>query len=225
MAKSALARDCAALMQHLNFPSYHVAGHDRGARVAHKLAVDHPDRVRRLMLLDVCPTKATYEQADAKFATAYWHWFFLIQPSPLPEAAIAGAPDAFAGWMLRVPAGDGGRRVEVFGEQSLPVYEGLFRDNAGVHAMCEDYRAAAQEDVEEQRGDEEHGRVVRCPTEVIWGAKGVVGKMFDAVRDWRRVCAEGCLDEGACGALDCGHYIPEERPVELAERIKAFFRE
>lgn len=222
-AKSAMARDCVALMKAHGFPRFAVCGHDRGGRVTHKLATDFPDAVTRAMVLDIAPTLAMYEATDMEFATAYWHWFFLIQPAPFPETAILGAPEAMAKrQVLRLSSVDEARVNEVFAPEVYKVYEDLFRDKDGVHSMCEDYRAAATVDLEEQRADLKAERKIKCPFRALWGSKGMVEKKFDAVREWEKVCEPGCVDKKS-RAVQSGHYIPEEAPDELLEDIMEFF--
>lgn len=215
-AKSAMAKDIAVVMERLNYPQYFVCGHDRGGRVAHKLATDYPDRVTKLMVLDIAPTLAMYETVDKEFATKYWHWFFLIQPSPFPEQAILGNPDGFAAKCL---GGLPGSQSGIFHPDALKEYTDLFQDKHGVHAMCEDYRAAASVDMEEQRDDIEKGRKIQCPLRVLWGKKGLIEIKYDAVAEWKKVCSSEVSGE----AVDSGHYIPEEAPEKLLEHIKSFF--
>jgi haloacetate dehalogenase len=215
-AKSTLAKDIATVMDRLNYPRYVVCGHDRGGRVAHKLAVDYPDRVTKLMVLDIAPTLVMYETVDQEFATKYWHWFFLIQPPPFPEQAILGNPEAFATKCL---GGLPGSASGIFHPDALKAYSDLFKDRQGVHAMCEDYRAASTIDLDEQRDDIKNGRKIQCPTRVLWGSKGLIGKKYDAVAEWKKVCSSEVSGE----ALESGHYIPEEAPEALLEQIKSFF--
>jgi len=213
-AKSAMARDCATAMARLQHTTFFVAGHDRGGRVAHKLAVDYPDRVRRLLVLDIAPTLAMYEAADRVFATWYWHWFFLIQPAPFPERLILAAPDVMVAKLLRMPAGD-------FHPEAHAAYAAQLRDGAAVHAMCEDYRAASSRDLEEARDDLQSGRKIKCPVKVIWGAKGLIQIKFNAVDEWKKVCDNADVTGEA---FDCGHYIPEEKPDELLAAIEEFMK-
>ncbi|KAL8702307.1 MAG: hypothetical protein Q9201_004477 [Fulgogasparrea decipioides] len=216
-SKSAMAADCVALMDSRNYPTFYVCGHDRGARVAHSLCVNFPQRVKKCILLDICPTKAMYAATDRSLAQAYWHWFFLIQPAPFPEDAItaAAASSVFASKLLL--------HRDVHGE-AYDAYAKQFTHWPTVHAMCEDYRASAKEDIEEQTADEAARKKIRCPLRVLWGTQGVVEKMFDARREWEKASEEGMVDDGIC-ALDCGHFIPEERPEELVRHVVEFFRD
>lgn len=219
-AKSAMACDCAAAMTHLGHDTFFLCGHDRGARVGHKLCVDHPDRVRAAVFLDICPTLAMYEATDRRFATAYFHWFLLIQPHPLPETMILGDPRRVAEMFM------GGRQGEdvglsIFEKECWEEYVGNLSDPDAVHAMCQDYRAAATLDLEEQRRDLAGGRRIRCPLRVLWGRLGVVEACFDAVAEWRRVAEEGVPVDGY--AVESGHYIPEQAPQEVVKAIRELF--
>lgn len=222
MAKGALASDCASVMAQLGLDrsGFYVCGHDRGGRVAHKLSVDRPEKVRKVMVLDICPTKVMYETTAFAFAKAYWHWFFLIQPAPVPETVLLKCPDMLIERMVGRAEGDGG---DVFGAEAIAAYKALLRDEAAVHSMCEDYRASAQEDIRESTEDLEAGRMIRCPVRVHWGRMGVIERLFDARAEWCRVSEEGMLDAEQSGALECGHYLPEERPEELIGSMIEFF--
>ncbi len=203
----------AALMTHLGYEKFYVCGHDRGGRVAHKLCVDYPERVKKVMMLDICPTLAMYEKTNMEFASAYWHWFFLIQPSPVPETFMVQNPRVW----FQQKIYDGGAT----NEEVLSWHISCVEDAETARGMCEDYRAAATVDLEEQREDLEKGRKIRCPTKVVWGREGIIEKMFDAVKEWRRV-SEGVV-EGE--VVDSGHFIPEERPETLGRCILEFFKD
>lgn len=221
-SKRAMGGDMSNLMHKLGHGSgYLVVGHDRGARTAHQLAIDRPAEVRRLVLLDIVPTLAAYGQTTQLFATSYWHWFFLIQKAPYPERVLLAAPEEHVN--KQVCGMYAGR--EVFDERALAAYTALYRDPAGVHAMCEDYRAGASEDCEMQRKDREDGRVIQCPTRVIWGAKGTCQRCFDVVGEWSKVVKPGMLDEKGSVAFDCGHYIPEEKTEELVQSVLEFLKQ
>lgn len=220
-AKDSMARDMVQTMQKLGYETFKVVGHDRGGRVAHKLCVMFPERVKKAMFLDICPTLEMYSATDQVFATAYWHWFFLIQPTPFPEDAMTGSPDVFASKMLRgLPQGSDNPQG-VFDERAFAEYKALFRDKDTVHGMCEDYRAAAVLDLQQQNDDIEHGRKIKCPIRVLWGTAGLVEKKFDAPKDWQKVCEEGKVDSRS-RAVKSGHYIPEEVPDELTADILEF---
>lgn len=216
MSKRAMAADLVALMHGLGHERFHVCGHDRGGRVAHRLALDHPQAVTRLAVLDIAPTLDMYEATDMAFARAYYHWFHLIQPAPLPEKMIAGCALDYlhaklGGW------GSGGlAHVE---PEALAEYERCFCRPEAIHTACEDYRAAASIDLEHDRATRAAGRRVACDLLVLWGARGVVQRLFDPLALWREQC-----DARVSGrALDCGHFLPEERPDETAQALAGFF--
>lgn len=213
-SKAVLADDMHALMAALGHPRYFVCAHDRGARVAHFLLVTHPEAVLRAILLDICPTASMWQATDAEFARAYWHWFFLTQPAPVPETLITKAPAEFAAAFLR-----GGYSGKVaFAPAAYAEYERQLADRETVHAMCEDYRASATVDVDDAREYAAAGRKIKCPIRVYWGQHGIVGKLFDALKEWRAVSEAEVEGE----ALDCGHYIPEEMPDAVLMRINEF---
>jgi haloacetate dehalogenase len=191
-----------------------VLAHDRGARVSHRLALDHPGAVRRLALLDIAPTLAMYEQTSEAFARAYWHWFFLIQPSPLPERLIEADPRAY----LRDIMGRRSAGLSPFDPRAWAAYEDSISQPGAAHAMCEDYRASAGIDLELDRADREAGHRLTQPLLVLWGAQGVVQRCFAPLREWQRVASDV---RGQ--ALPCGHYIAEEAPQELLAQVLPFF--
>jgi haloacetate dehalogenase len=213
--KRTMAADLAALMRQLGHERFSVLAHDRGARVAHRLAMDHAERVQALTLLDIAPTLAMYEQTHEAFARAYWHWFFLIQPAPLPEALLAGKGAFYVRQVL------GGRHAGLapFPPEILAEYERCAADPATVHGYCEDYRAAASIDLEHDRADRAAGRRLVPPLQVLWGAQGVVERCFDVLAEWRRVAADV---QGE--ALACGHYIAEEAPQALLAQALPFLQ-
>ena len=213
-SKRAMAADQVAVMRHFGFDRFLVCAHDRGARVAHRMALDHPDAIERLMLLDIAPTLAMYEGTDRAFATAYFHWFFLIQPEPLPEALIGANPDAYVEGVM----GSRHAGLAPFAPEALEAYRAALRQPGAVHAMCEDYRASASIDLAHDREDLERGRKVACPLRVLWGADGVVAKCFDPLAEWRRVARDV-----SGRALSCGHYVPEEAPDALVAEMLGFF--
>jgi haloacetate dehalogenase len=212
-AKRTLARDQVALMQALGFARFDVLAHDRGARVAHRLAVDHPERVGRMVLLDVAPTLAMYEQTTRAFATAYWHWFLLIQPAPLPERLIQADPAAY----VREVIGRRSAGLAPFTPAALAAYERAAALPGTAHGICEDYRAAAGVDLDHDRADREAGRRMATPTLVLWGAQGVVHTCFEPLTEWQRVASNAQGEP-----LACGHYIAEEVPELLLARISPF---
>jgi len=211
-SKRAMAADLAGLMRALGHDRFFVCGHDRGGRVAHRLALDHAGCVDRLMVLDISPTLTMYERTTMDFARAYYHWFFLIQPAPLPERLIGAEPlfylrTKLGGW------GSGG--TALFDPRALAEYERCFTP-AAIHAMCEDYRAAASIDLEHDRADA--GRRIGCPLHVLWGERGVVHRLYMPIADWqaRAITVTGRTTPG-------GHYIPEESPELLGDEMLAFF--
>ena len=207
-SKRAMAQDLVEAMERLGFRSFHLVGHDRGGRVAHRLALDHPDRVRTLTVLDIAPTRHMYGRTDFAFARAYYHWFFLIQPEPLPERLIGADPDFF----LRTKIGSGAAGLAPFDEAAMAEYLRCFRDPATIHASCEDYRASAGIDLAHDEADLE--RKVAAPILALWGARGVVHRCFDVLGAWRERAASV---EG--GPLACGHYIAEEAPDALLAQL------
>ena len=211
-SKRAMAVDQVEVMQALGFDSFAVAGHDRGGRVAHRLALDHPETVTRLAVLDIVPTHHVFATADKELATAYYHWFFLIQPYDLPERLIGADPGYFLGKKL----GGWGTGTDVFTSEAYAEYERCFRDPKTIHASCEDYRAAATIDLEHDEATRD--RRVECPLLALWGESGVVERLYDVPEVWRGYAT------GVRGrALTCGHYLAEERPGETAEELISFF--
>ncbi|RBR26379.1 uncharacterized protein FIESC28_00784 [Fusarium coffeatum] len=217
-AKSAMARDCIDVMDALGYTdSFFVCAHDRGARVAHKLAVDYPDRIRKFILLDICPTLAMYSKTDMDFAKAYFHWFFLIQASPMPEMLITAKPRELAEMFMGGRQGDG---ISIFEPECFETYAKSLADYDTVHAMCNDYRASATLDLDEAKEDLKAGRKIKSPLLVLWGKHGVIEKGFDAVQEWRDVADEGVEVRGR--SVESGHYIPEQAPDEVLTAIKEF---
>ena len=212
-SKRVMAQDQVEMMAALGHKSFFVLAHDRGARVAHRMALDHPHAVKKLAVLDITPTRLMYALSDRTFATAYFHWYFLIQPSPFPETLIGANADYFIKYQM-------GRRhggLSIFAPEAMAEYLRCFRDPATIHASCEDYRAAASIDLEHDNADLD--RKIECPLLVLWGSHGVVELCFDALADWRQV-ARDVRGE----SLDCGHYLPEEKPAELTALVEAFLR-
>lgn len=213
--KRTMAADALAAMRALGHARFAVCAHDRGARVAHRLALDHPQVVSRLLLLDIAPTLAMYEGTGEAFARAYWHWFFLIQPAPLPERLIEADPRAYLHDVI-------GRRhagLAAFAPAALAEYERCIARPGTARAICEDYRASAGVDLEHDRADRAAGRRVSAPLRVLWGAEGAVGRCFDVLALWREAA------EHVTGrAVPCGHYIAEEAPETLLGECLDFFR-
>jgi haloacetate dehalogenase len=211
-SKRAMADDQVEVMRQLGFNSFFLCGHDRGGRVAHRLATDYPELVEKLVVLDIAPTKAMYEQTTMTFARAYYHWFFLIQAAPYPETLIGRAPEAFLHHHMTRFAG-----LEPFMPDAWYEYVRHFSNPATIHATCEDYRAAATIDLDHDTADIKEGHKVTCPLLALWGDHGIVERCFNPLEEWKRVAN---LVSGK--ALPCGHYIPEEVPALLVEELMSF---
>lgn len=214
-AKSTMARDLKVVMEKLGHDKYYICAHDRGARVAHKLCVDFPTLVIKAIFLDISPTLLMYSKTNFEFAKSYFHWFFLIQKYPLPETLISQNPKRFAELFM------GGRHagLKAFTPECFAQYLSVLEQPEAVHAMCEDYRAAATIDMEEARQDIKANRFIQNPLRVMWGKNGTIEKCFNAVADWSEVSTAIVDGEN----IDCGHYIPEEAPDILVKNIKEFF--
>ena len=214
-SKREMALDAMAVMRHAGFERFQVLAHDRGARVAHRLAADHPAAVERMLLLDIAPTLSMYENTSRAFATAYWHWFFLIQPPPLPEALIEPDPKRY----LRSVMGKRHAGLAAFAPAALAEYERCVAMPGTAQAICADYRASATIDLEHDRADIAAGRKLELPLRVLWGEHGAVGQSFDVLALWRERAREV-----AGRSLPCGHYIAEEAPALLLDEATGFFR-
>ena len=212
-SKRATANDQVKLMEALGFDDFYVAGHDRGGRVAHRMALDHPDRVRKLAVLDIAPTYVMYSTTDFSFALAYYHWFFLIQPYPLPETMIGADPEFY----LRKKFGQWGRDESAFPEEAMNEYMRCFTPET-IHASCEDYRASATIDMKHDQADIDAGVGLLCPVLALWGNKGYVGNKYNVVVEWQKWAA----DVRGFG-VPCGHYLPEEAPEETLQALLEFF--
>lgn len=213
-SKRAMALDAAVVMQHYGFEQFGVLAHDRGARVAHRLALDLPARVTRLLLLDIAPTLAMYENTSQAFASAYWHWFFLIQPPPLPEALIESDPVRY----LRSVMGKRHAGLAAFASDALAEYERCVQIEGTAHAICEDYRASATIDLAHDRADVAAGHKLVQPLKVLWGEYGAVGQCFDVLALWRDRATQV-----SGSSLPCGHYIAEEAAELLIPQALNFF--
>lgn len=213
-SKRAMAADMLALMQGLGFPRFAVASHDRGARVAHRLALDAPDSVERLAVMDIVPTLHHFETADTRFALGYWHWFFLAQPHPGPEGMIrADIEHWFRFQTSREPKDDG-----FFHPEARADYLAALNAPGTIEAICEDYRAAAGLDLEHDRESRAEGRRIACPLLVLWGEKGKIGRWYEPLSVWRGY-AEGPVSGGP---VPSGHYLPEEAPEEVLAALLPF---
>lgn len=212
-SKREMARDQVALMHQLGHKQFFVAGHDRGGRVAHRLVLDHPECVLRVAVLDIAPTATMYERADRVFATGYYHWFFLIQPAPLPEKLISADPEFY----LKSKLGAWGRGgMEAYDDEAVNEYIQAFNDPACIAASCEDYRASASLDLEHDASDSH--KKIAVPFLVLWGEKGLVGHLYDVLDVWREKASDV-----SGKSLPVGHFLPEEAPDETAACLVDFF--
>lgn len=210
-SKRAMAQDQVEVMEALGFPRFQVAGHDRGARVTHRMLRDHPDRVQRAAIMDIAPTLTVFEQADMDMARTYFHWFFLIQPEDFPERMIGRDPAYYLRWVLDA----WGKTPGFYSEEVFQEYLRCFAEPSCIHATCEDYRAAADIDLEHDREDLDF--IVEAPLLLLWGEKGFVGRQYDVLRVW------GDRASYVSGhALPCGHFVPEECPDETCEALMNF---
>lgn len=211
-SKRAMARDMIELMAFLGYSNFFVAGHDRGARVAHRMALDYPERISKACVMDIAPTHHMFKTTDQNFATAYYHWFFLIQPDGLPEHLIGADPAYYLTEKLRRWSAPGTE----FDNEAVSEYIRCFSNPETIHASCEDYRAAASIDL--RHDEEDMHKKVKCPLLVLWGTKGFVHRTYDVLAVWRER-AERVEGNG----LNCGHFLPEEAPVQVTEELQRFF--
>lgn len=215
----AMARDQVGLLAAFGYPKAAVVGHDRGARVAHRLVLDFPDHVDRLALLDILPTRYVYEHLDQRVAIGYYHWFFLPQPAPLPETLIAAGPIFYLHTLLGGWGGGGPTRSH---PEALPAYERAFADPARRHAMIEDYRAAATIDLAHDRESAARGEQITTPTLVLWGEQGLVGASpVSPIEVWRTQTADGVPVEGRPIAA-AGHFLVEDAPDATLAALEPF---
>ena len=206
-SKRAFGRDLFAVMSHLGAARFAVAGHDRGGRTAYRMALDEPARIERLAVLDIVPTVEMWDAMDARLAMENWHWLFLAQPAPFPEATISADPDR---WYFR-------DRPERFDPDALAEYRAALRDPETIRALCEDYRAGATFDRELDAADRADGRRIGCPVLVLWSSLEDLDPL-DPLAVWRR-----WADDVEGRGLDCGHFLAEERPEETFEALSTFF--
>lgn len=211
-SKRAMAADQVKAMSGLGFERFSVAGHDRGGRCAYRMALDHPERVQRLAVLDIVPTVEVYRRADMALGLGYWHWFFLAQPAPFPDRVIAADPDAF---FLGASMARGAAQ---FGSEALEKYRDAWRDPGAIAAFCEDYRAGATVDYAIDDADREAGKRIECPVLALWGSEGALPAWHDVLAVWREW---GGDVRGH--AVQATHYLVEDAPDEVAEEFEAFF--
>jgi len=214
-SKREMARDNVELMKALGFTRFSILAHDRGARVAHRLALDHPAAVQRMVLLDIAPTLAMYSQTDEAFARAYWHWFFLIRPAPLPETLIDADPEGY----LRSVMGSRSAGLKPFTDDAFAEYLRCLSQPGSARGICEDYRASAGIDLEHDRADLAANHHLSLPLLALWGAEGTVGRCFDPLREWQQVATDV---RGK--SLPAGHYLAEEVPELLLTEVLPFLR-
>jgi haloacetate dehalogenase len=218
-SKRAMAQDMVNVMDALGVAQFGVCGHDRGGRVAHRMALDHPQRVQRLCVIDIAPTLDMYATTNFEFAQAYYHWFHLTQPEPLPETMIGATPASALFYLHHKLGGWGTGGMRHIEAAALAEYERCFVKSETIHAMCEDYRASASIDLAHDRTGRERGDKIACETLVLWGHKGVVNRLFKPVALWQAQCAA----QVSGLAMAAGHFIPEELPDETARSLAACF--
>lgn len=212
-SKRAMAQDMVEVMSSLGYSRFFAAGHDRGARVTHRMALDHPESVMKACVMDIAPTHHMFKTADQNFATGYYHWFFLIQPDGLPEHMISLDPAYYLSEKLKRWSGPGA----VFADEAIAEYTRCFSKPEAIHASCEDYRAAATIDL--LHDEEDLNKKLECPLLVLWGAEGFIDRSYDVLCVWRERAEkiEGRAIE------DCGHFLPEEAPVAICDELLRFF--
>lgn len=220
-SKRNMALDQLALMLHLGFDRFHAAGHDRGARVLHRLLLDHPEAVIKAAVLDILPTIEVWNRMRMEHAMGYHHWLFLAQPSPLPESLISAVDGGAFWWIDHCAWGKGHSLPPFFDKGAVEDYLDCFANHDGVRGMCEDYRAAATVDLELDREDHGKRRKIQCPLLVLWGRKGKVNEWYRPLEVWKEYVEQGQALQGA--VCESGHYVPEEAANETIEHFKRFF--
>jgi haloacetate dehalogenase len=216
-SKRAMAQDQIELMEHLGFRQFALVGHDRGGRVAHRLALDHPDRLTKLVILDIVPTYRCYQDVNKEFATIFFHWFMLVQPAPFPETMLENSAELFLKTMLFRLGGEEPRKdiPQWVGQSAYSEYLRCFRDPAAIRALCEDYRAAASIDLAHDAAD--LNKKIQCPLLVLWSEKGPFHRMYDVLQTWR-----DRANQASGKALPAGHFLPEQVPEQLIGELKPF---
>lgn len=214
-SKKSMAKDMMHLMSYLGFETFFVAGHDRGARVTHRMCLDYPTSIKKACVMDIAPTYHMFEHTNQAFATGYYHWFFLIQPDNLPETLIASNSAYYLTEKLKRWSDKNVDFNKKFDEEAVKAYVQCF-DEACIHATCEDYRAAAGIDMEDDA--KERYRKITTPLLVLWGEKGFVHKTYEVLKVWKEYA------QHVHGyPLACGHFLPEEKPQEVIQAFKQFF--
>lgn len=216
-SKRTMAQDLVDLMNQLGCPDFYLAGHDRGGRVAARLALDHAEKVKKLCVIDIAPTLDMYNATNMEFARAYYHWFHLIQPWPLPERMIGADAKNYLHAKL---GGWGSQGLAYIEPQALAEYERCFCRPEAIHGACEDYRASAGIDLEHDRSSRAQGQKIACDMLVLWGERGVVNRLFKPLELWQARCSATVTGR----LLPAGHFIPEERPAETVAALKNFLR-
>ncbi|MDA0289311.1 MAG: alpha/beta hydrolase [Proteobacteria bacterium] len=212
-SKREMANDMVEVMKELGYQQFAATGHDRGARVLHRMILDHPERVQRACVMDIAPTHHMFKTTDQEFATGYYHWFFLIQPNGLPERLIGADPEYY----LTEKMGRWSSPDSIFAPEAFDEYLRCFRKPETIHASCEDYRAAASIDLEHDASDLD--RKIECPLLVLWGDKGLVHRKYEVLEVWRERA-----NHVSGTALKCGHYLPEESPEQVLDELLPFLR-
>jgi haloacetate dehalogenase len=210
-SKRAMARDAVGLMAHFGFNHFDVAGHDRGGRVTYRMALDHPRAVRRISILDIVPTGEVWSRAERRFALGSWHWSFLAQAAPIPERIVGHDPDHF--FFGAIVRGD----PSLFDPEALADYLRCNRDAETIRAVCEDYRAGAGIDRRHDLHDQGKNRIA-CPLQVLWGGRGWLADLYDVMGIWRDWATDVRGE-----AIDCGHFLAEEKPMETYAALRGFF--
>lgn len=215
-SKRAMADDQVKVMEYLGYEKFHVAGHDRGARVLHRMIIDHPEKILSCTLMDIVSTYDMYNETSREFATKYWHWFFYIQGKGFPETALSADPERFINYNLNLKIGPKARSR--FPREVLDEYIRIFSDYDMVHGICEDYRASATIDMELDEPDRK--KMIHVPILLLWGANGVVGKLWNVMEKWQPLAdnIEGYP------ILDCGHFVPEEQPEQVLNYMVPFLK-
>ena len=215
-SKRAMAQEVVGLLDALGVGDFFLCGHDRGGRVAHRLALDHAARVKKLCVIDIAPTLDMYAATDFEFAKAYYHWFHLIQPAPIPEQMIGGNPISYLHSKL---GGWGTNGLSHLEPEALQAYEQAFTPEV-ITRMCDDYRASAGIDLDHDRDSRAQGDQIACDTLVLWGSKGVVHRLFDPMALWQAQCAARVVGE----TLPCGHFLPEDQPEACVRALRQFLQ-